>query len=132
MRSFQQLLGIGLLAASTFALAGCGSDGPQRFRVTGEVTWQGKPVPAGMITFTPDGRKGNSGPQGAAPIRDGRFDTDDPQGRGTVGGAQIIAILGYDGSEPTETDPLGKRLFPEYQLERELPKEDTTLDVTVP
>lgn len=123
---------LGACAALLFSGCGGGSEGPRRFHVSGQVTWQGKPVPAGTVTFTPDVRKGNSGVQGAAPIRNGRYDTRDRDGRGTSGGPQIVKVLGYDGGPATETDPLGNRLFPEYQAEHDLPAQDSTLDLAVP
>lgn len=46
------------VAASLLPLA-CGKTGPQMARVTGKVTYEGKPVPKGTITFVataPDGR----------------------------------------------------------------------------
>lgn len=125
--------GLTALIACALAAAGCGGqEGPKRYHVSGQVTWQGNPVPAGTVTFTPDVRKGNSGPQGAAPIRNGRYDTRDAGGRGTTGGPQIVSVRGFDGSPPTETDPLGRQLFAEHQAEHDLPKENTTLDLAVP
>ena len=60
---------IGTVAA---LLVGCGDGGLKRYRVSGDVSFQGKPVPAGSIIFTPDTAKGNAGPQGTANIIDGR------------------------------------------------------------
>ena len=44
------------LVALAFAVAvvpGCGRSGPEMARVSGKVTYQGKPVPKGTITFLP-------------------------------------------------------------------------------
>jgi len=63
------------LAAAVLA-TGCG--GPLdngRHRVSGRISFAGKPVTHGEIVLTPDGARGNSGPQGIAPISDGRYDT---------------------------------------------------------
>ena len=57
----------------------------------------GKPIPAGMIYFTPDSAKGNNGPQGFAVISGGRYDTR-REGRATVPGPSIVSIAGNDGS----------------------------------
>ena len=63
-----------LLLAAT--VAGCGRpSGPRRYRVSGTVRCDGRPIPVGEILFTPDGTHGHRGPQGLATIRDGRFDT---------------------------------------------------------
>jgi len=50
-----------ICAIVTCVAAGCTSDqGPKRYRVSGEITFDGKPVPHGEIVFTPDIGKGNS------------------------------------------------------------------------
>jgi len=50
-------------------LAGCGGPaGPARYRVSGTVTCGGVAVPHGEILFSPDGSRGNTGPQGIAII----------------------------------------------------------------
>lgn len=121
-----------LVAAVLVHAVGCGGGGPERFAVSGQVTWHGQPVPAGTITFTPSVLKGGSGPQGAASIRAGHYDTHDNGGRGAVGGPQIITVSGFDGGPPEEMMPLGKRLFSPYQIERILPRHDTVLDLHLP
>lgn len=113
-------------------LAGCGESGPGKYHVSGEVTYRGEPVPAGMVTFSPDTRRGNSGHQGFAEIRDGRYSTSSGNGRGTAGGPHIVAVLGFDGQNPTEESPQGKMLFPEYRLEHDIADGRTTLDLVVP
>jgi len=48
-RLIGSLAGLGLLA-----VLGCGGDGlPRRYPVSGRVTYQGKPVPKGEVTFSP-------------------------------------------------------------------------------
>ena len=67
-------------------LAGCmGDPGPKRYRVSGEITFDGKPVPHGEIVFTPDSGQGNSGPQGIAIIQNGHFDTKGTRAPGVSG-----------------------------------------------
>src|SRR5204862_378695 len=70
------------------AAVGCGES---RVEVSGEVTFDGKPVPAGRIYFNPDFTKGNDGPQGYADIKDGKFDTRN-KGKGACGGPTIAVI----------------------------------------
>lgn len=108
---------------STF---GCGgrNDGPSRYRVSGAVTFDGKPIPAGVIVFSPDLAKKNDGPQGMAEIRDGKFDTSWGTGKGVVGGPMLITVGG------TET-PDGKPLC-RYEFTADLPRENTTRDIAVP
>ena len=77
---------------------------------------------------------------GYADIKDGRYDTSSSGGRGCVGGPMIIAIEGTDpnaapdkpkkGEESEETTV--KLLFPRYEIAEDLPKSDTTKDITVP
>jgi len=55
------------------SLSGCGSseEGPQRMVVTGQVTYDGKPVSQGEIWFLP--AEGRSAPQAGAKIKDGKY-----------------------------------------------------------
>ncbi|MCR9120517.1 MAG: hypothetical protein NXI22_26590 [bacterium] len=57
-------------------LVGCGSSGPQRETLSGEVTLNGEALPTGSITFAPQagGETGTS-----AEIIDGKFAITDPQ-----------------------------------------------------
>jgi hypothetical protein len=123
-----------LLAAILLActMLGCGNRGASRFDVSGKVTFQGKLVPAGKILFLPDTEKGNSGPAGAAEIRDGVYNTA-KKGKGTSGGPQLVVISGYDGKAvPGDEMNIGKQLFPEYRTSVDLPRETTTKDFDVP
>jgi len=116
-------------------IAGCGrvEDGPQRYKVSGTVTYDGEPVPKGFIMLSPDTSKGNKGPGSGAKIVDGKFETQD--GKGTVGGWHKVRITGSDGIPTTENGeelPDGKQLFPAYETEIELPKEDSEQSFEVP
>lgn len=115
--------------------SGCSSsdEGPTKYQLSGKVTFQGKPVPKGQITFAPDNASGNRGPGSGAAIVDGRFET--PSGKGHIGGAHQVRIVGYDGvptSMEGETLPDGTPLFPPYETVIDLPKEDGTHDIDVP
>ena len=114
-------LTLATLILATFA--GCGGDGsPQRFHLSGDVTFDGQPIPAGMIVFTPDGAKGNSGPQGTAEIKDGKYDTSAEGGMGIGGGATVVRVTGLSGT----------KLLCEYEDQVDLPKEDSIHNVEVP
>lgn len=125
----------GALFFACCVVAGCG--GQRGYRVSGKVTFQGKPVPAGKILFSPDATKGNTGPTGYADIKDGEYDTALPGGKGVVGGPMIVEITGNDpsaksdGSGPVEPGTV-KSLFPRYETKAELPKSETTKDFEVP
>lgn len=117
------------------ALHGCGksNDGPQRYKVSGSVTYDGKPVVAGFVTFAPDTSKGNTGPGGGAPIRNGQFRTD--ADKGIVGGPHVVRIIGYDGIKTVmEGEELadGKPLFDPFETSIDFPKQDTTQDFVIP
>jgi hypothetical protein len=87
------------------ALTGCGG-GTQRIRISGQVTFQGKPVPYGNLVFEPDQSKGNRGPQGYAKIQDGRYDTNNagtgalPRPPGRLPGGLPRAGQRYDPEGP--------------------------------
>jgi hypothetical protein len=112
--------------------AGCGpGGGPRRYRVRGTVTYQGDPIPAGMVVFEPDTSQGNSGPQGFAPLVDGRYDTA-AGGRGAVGGPHLVRITGFDGVPLDDDAPSGQPLFNVYETTVDLPEESMTLDFDLP
>jgi len=111
-------------------VAGCGSDGPPRYHLSGNVTYKGQPVPAGSITFLPDSAAGNTGAATSVDINQGKFDTMAVD-KGHVGGAHIVKITGLDGVASDEF-PKGVMLFPDYETKADLPKEDSTKDFEVP
>ncbi len=113
---------------------GCGrSTGIERYDLSGEVSFQGQPVPKGYITFAPDKKAGNQGPGANATIIDGRYET--LPGQGTVGGPHVVRIVGNDGvpyeAEPGMTVPVGKPLFPPHEIRVDLPRETATQDFAV-
>ena len=115
------------------AALGCGgaASGPPRYTVSGKVTFNGRPVNSGSISFSPDTSQKNSGPGSFAPIRDGAYCT--PRGQGTVGGPHVLTITGFDrlpgSGAPGEVIPA---LFSSYSLTVDLPREDATHDIDVP
>lgn len=122
-----------LLLACSLGLLGCGgsNSGPQRYDVSGAATFDGKPIVAGSISFSPDTSKGNSGPGSFAQIRDGRYET--TAGMGPVGGPHVLTIMGLaklpgEGAPGVDVPPL----FSSFRLEVDLPREDTSYDIDVP
>jgi hypothetical protein len=120
------------LASAAFALAlgfvafhGC-SRQEKLYRVSGVVTYNGKPIPKGLIFFDPQ----TDGPQGFANIVSGKYDTAQ-QGKGVRGGTYAIRVNGFDGKEANEA-PFGQALFPEYTGTKELPKQNSTYDLDIP
>lgn len=109
-----------------FMLAGCGGspDGPVRYHVSGNVTFDGKPVPTGQIYF-----ETSHGPPGAAQITNGNYDTS--SGKGVIGGMHSIVIQGYDG-QGTNPGEMGKPLFKPFRQELDLPKKRSQQDFEIP
>ena len=125
-----RVLSVGSAFAILFVLAlaiftGC-SQQEKLYRVSGVVTYAGKPVPKGLIFFDPK----TDGPQGFANIVEGKFDTAQ-QGRGVRGGSYNVRVNGFDGKEANEA-PFGQALFPEYTGTKDLPQQDSTYDLDVP
>jgi hypothetical protein len=105
-------------------VAGCADNGPKRFRLSGEVKYDGKPIPYGEVLFTPDGAKKNSGPQGIAQIRDGKYDTALEGGKGVGAGPMVVRVTGFDRQ--------GGKLLCEVELPADLPAADAKHDIDVP
>lgn len=108
------------------ALFGCGgSDGPERYQLTGAVTYQGKPVPVGEVIFQPE-----SGPGAVAQIQDGRYETVEEMG--VVGGPHTVRIMAFDGIAAGDNSS-GTPLFSQpYEIAVDLPKESGTHDFEIP
>lgn len=114
-----------LLALMLTALVGCGDSGTSRLRLSGAAAYDGNPIVHGDVVLTPDGAKGNSGTQGIANIRDGRYDTAQPGGKGYAGGPTILRVTGFSGP--------GGKLLCEFEYPADLPREDNaTHDIAVP
>lgn len=104
-----------LMTILWLAILGCSAEVPT-FPIEGMVTFKGKALPKGEIYFDPD--ISIKGPQGRALISEGKFSTKDINS-GIVPGKYIIRIHGFDG-KPREEAPMGKALFPTYELPMEL------------
>jgi hypothetical protein len=93
---------VGVLIFGAMVAAGCGPrDTRVRHRVSGKITYGGKPVAGGEIIITPDGAKKNTGAQGIATIKDGTYDTQGSRAPGVGGGpmsAMVMGLLEADGS----------------------------------
>lgn len=114
-----------LMLVGMSSIWGCGGgDGPARFRLSGTVSVDGQPVPFGEVIISPDGSKKNSGPQGRAPIKDGKFDTAAAGGMGVGGGPSVIRVNGLSG-------PGGKTLC-EHEFSADLSKADGSREIKIP
>lgn len=133
--SVWNILGALCAVAICAAAVGCGSnEGPERFDLSGSVQFAGKPVPMGSIEFVPDPDAENSGPAAYADIVDGRYTTN--AGKGIVGGAYVLTVVGYDGVATVDAsegaNPRGTPLFPPHEMRTDLPAGAGTFDVVIP
>ncbi|MBA2115569.1 hypothetical protein [Bremerella alba] len=119
-----------LAIMSLVSLTGCGSSNEiERHHLSGKVTFQGKPVPVGMISFEPSGN-GIGG--GFAPIRDGEYDTAE-DGRGHLGGVSMVRISGFDGiANPSNPDAPPNPLFSSVETTVTLPDSTDEMDFSLP
>ena len=118
-----QAAALGLVTLGT--LLGCGgSSDVKRYRVSGKVSFDGRPITHGEVLFTPDGAQMNSGAQGIATIRGGRFDTSSAGGKGYGGGPAVVRVTGLTGERGA--------LLCEYEFRINLPHGNSTQDLVVP
>ena len=115
----------------TVSLLGCGGpEGPVRYSLEGSVTMSdGKPAPAGEISFEPDSAAGNSGPGSMGQIANGKYSL--PKDQGVIGGKYIVTITPFDGvpfGESLQGKPLVKAPYVE---KADLPAKNGTQDFKV-
>jgi hypothetical protein len=114
------------LAAVLVLAAGCSSGGAKKSQLSGKVTFKGKPVPAGFITFQAD-----QGQVQSAPIKDGIYDTSQGPNPGIFPGSTTVRITGFDG-KPRPYYPQGHQIFNPYELKDTIPEGTSTKDFDVP
>lgn len=123
-----RLIAVSLVLVLVVAVNGCDSSRENEFHVSGDIVFDGKPVPAGYILLSPDVAAGNDGLQGYADIEGGHYDTNQTS-RGVSGGKYLLEIHGFElpaqGAGP-------KPLFREYITPAELSREDNVQDINVP
>lgn len=124
-----------LAAVILLCLGGCFGEKPvNSYTVTGKISYDGKPIPKGVITFAPDDKKGNEGLGTTAEIKDGTYQTQPD--KGISGGPYILNVQGYDGvpiaSGEGGMNHQGKPLFAPKDIEVNFPKENTTKDIEIP
>jgi hypothetical protein len=97
--------------------AGCSDSEVKKVQVSGTVTFKGKPVPAGWISFTPDASKGNPGKEvRLVHIKDGVYDSSKEQdAAGVYPGPTVIMIAGFDG-DVSPRFIQGKQIFNPHEL----------------
>jgi hypothetical protein len=112
-----------LLSVALFA--GCGKQGPAKYRLSGKVTYGGKPITYGDIRLEPKEGMNNAETIGFARIREGKFETE------VVGGPHWIYVRDLTG-DVDMGDPAsagGKAMFiTQYRAEVALPPLDEVKD----
>lgn len=111
---------------------GCGRrDGLTRFKISGTVTYAGKPV-EGMVRFVPDSDKGNRGPATTVQVSAGQYRSAD--GYGVLGGPYNVEISGYEPLTPEQEKARvsPKPLFEGYKVSVDLEKKDSVVNFEVP
>ena len=118
------------LAMVVVAGAGC-SKQAKVGQLSGKVTFKGKPVPAGYVSFMPDSSGGNLGKVKVAQIRDGVYDTAKEADPGLSPGPTVVRIAGFDG-KPLWGFAQGKQIFNPYEVRATVPDGVSAMDFTVP
>lgn len=118
-----------MLFAALLPLAlGCGGDTDGAVRVSGKVTFKGKPVPHGRVYFDADQSKNPGGQQGYADIVDGTYDTAKGGKPPSVGSVTVRV----EGLNPPAADGAHSLLFVPHEFKTELPSGRTEKDIDVP
>jgi len=120
---------------------GCGPKLVHRHDIRGHVTYRGRPVEYGTVSFDPlAGTVGDAAPRGIgggfAHIRKGRYDTT-AAGRGHVGGLHRVIVIGLSGSSPSQASDGGDfsnnaPLFLPFEFTADLPTRSDQLNIEVP
>ena len=103
----------------SLCVLGCDDKGPKRYPISGVVTFENEPVVDGLVLFTPDSSKGNTGPQSTAIVLNGKYATGKKYG--ILEGPYFASLTGYAEPHPgTESDPR-RPLFTEVHFDFEMP-----------
>ena len=89
---WSSLLAMGVAVA---VLAGCGDSGPKRYGVKGTVSYKGKPIENGLISFVQPGTEASAG---GASITDGKYEI--PEAVGLPAGEYEVIISVPTGGPP--------------------------------
>jgi len=101
-RALSRLLIVCVLVGCFLPVAGCQqkADLPPLVVTTGTVTYEGKPLSSGLVTFVPDVSKGTTGPTGIGYIqKDGTFRIQTAQQEGALIGHHKIRVKSVDASK---------------------------------
>jgi hypothetical protein len=124
---------VGNLASAAFlalAALGCGSGGPERFGLGGQVIFDGQPIPEGDIAFRP--AAGTKGPSVAGLIVNGAYSI--PADKGPVAGSYAVTITAERKTgRQVKTELVGDAMgdvYEQYVPERYNARTELKADVT--
>jgi hypothetical protein len=105
---------------------------PKAAQLSGKVTFRGRPVPAGYISFAPDVANGSQGQIRVLQIKDGSYDSAKEAPPGINPGPYFLRIAGFDGKRIPYFGR-GKQIFNEWKdIEFTIPEGASTKDFEVP
>ena len=119
----------GLAVLTGVALAGCSPSGPNQYPLSGAIRIGNQPITGGFVTIEPADGGVKGGLDGHAPIRNGRYDTEDG-GRRTVAGSVVLRVSGW--GEPSSHFKNGVPLCNRYEVRVQLKSEPNTYDIVIP
>ena len=124
------------LVFASCVVLGCGESFP-RHPVSGTVTYGGKTLEFGSITFEPTEAVGKIAPTGVAKIENGRFQT--PRDQSPTTGRYLVRVVGHDPKimaerlkNPTKEFVGTLDLFPPYEQTVDIPPPGGQLNIDVP
>jgi hypothetical protein len=122
------LLSVILTVGSIFFVTGCG--GAKTYSLTGHVTFDGKPVPHGTITFLPKTDQTDAGAYAMTVIKEGNYKIE--KGKlGLAEGNYSVIITGTNGIAE-EFHPQGIPLFIDYRTEFVFSQGIPQFDIEIP
>lgn len=120
---------LAFVAACLTMTVGCS---PQTHPLTGEVTFEGKPLDQGSISLVPDGTKGTVGAGSVAVINNGKFTI--PAKVGVLTGHYNVTVISEQSAADESGDPSMRSivsLFPPYKFSHEFTGDKSTLHMTI-
>jgi len=121
------------VVACLLATNGCGQPKREVAHLSGKVTLNGKPIPAGFINFIPGVGGGEAK---GFEIKDGVYNTADGPNPGIYPGENRVFIQGCDGKVPSGPDadfwPKGKQVMNPYEFQLTVAAGTNTKDIEVP